>query len=192
MRNSEPIPTNFDFDSFLLEAAINKEILATNVCWFCNMPDATEETATLIYLHRNMHSTYGLTKNRHEWEEVRRRLPRCQACQKAHDKADKWGKTLMWLGGFMGVSLSMILLAGIFTVFSSKSEYVDKLLGIWFVTFIGGMIGGGIFGNRLGHRIALSSAPDTKPKTYAKEHPAIAPLLEQGWKFDRPDYGQKI
>lgn len=182
-------------DALRVKAAreiVDEQALSSNICWFCSKPAAEKSSAAEIYLYRNYTTEFGLHSHRSQWEELCRKIPCCGACHNAHQKAESLSFTFAWLGGISGLLAGAIvpplLIHLFFGTLTFRAKGLNDFLGmIWFGLVLTALIGGAIGGYRFGKRSGLSAAPDGKPKEYALQHPVIAPLTGQGWKFGKPD-----
>src|SRR5919202_4733362 len=93
------------FKAAASQERVDEITLGTNICWFCDKPKATKECASEIYLNRNFRTEIGLTSRRHQWEELRRKIPCCRDCRVTNEKAKSWSSGFAWLGGIIGLIL---------------------------------------------------------------------------------------
>lgn len=173
-----------NFKSAASQEAVDEITLKTNTCWFCGKPQATKECASEIYLNRNFRTEIGLSSRRHQWEELRRKIPCCRHCRSTHEKAKSLARGFAWLGGISGFILGIVL--PFFIVLKFNIEPTKDFNGIVPFSILGGIILGAILGYLLGRKLAFISSPETKPVKYAAHHPVIAALIDQGWKFGKP------
>ena len=160
---------------------IDEQTLSSNICWFCDKPTAEKRWAAEVYLHRNYNTEFGLTGQRHQWEELKRKIPGCQNCHQTHQKAKSLSVTFAWLGGIGGFLLGFSL-----PIFLTVKLNMEPTIDIR-ISMLVGIILGAILGYFSGKKIAFASSRETKPLKYAIHHPGIAVLIEQGWKFGKPN-----
>jgi hypothetical protein len=173
-----------------LRAAASQErvdeiTLSTNICWFCDKPKATKRCASEVYLHGNFRTEFGLTSHRHQWEELRRKIPCCLDCRMTHDKAKSWSSVFAWLGGISGLILGIVLPFFIYLKLDIKPT--DNFNGVVLFSIFGGIVLGAILGYLSGRKLPFAFSRDTKPVKYATQHPVVASLIEQGWRFGKPN-----
>lgn len=164
---------------------IDEQTLSSNICWFCNKPTAEKRWAAEVYLHRNYNTEFGLTGQRHQWEELKRKIPGCQNFHQTHYKAKSLSVTFAWLGGIGGFFFGLVL--PFFMTLKLNLQPTKDFNGIVLFSIFGGMVLGAILGYFSGRKIAFASSRETKPLKYAIHHPVIAVLIEQGWKFGKPN-----
>lgn len=180
----------------VLQQSINEKILDTDICWFCNRPEAARETAAFIYLYRNFSTSFMVFYNRHKWEELTCQLPCCPVCKMAHGKAEIWSKNLGTIGLFSGMligpAFGLLMMYFVFVVLNYDPADFGKLLNAFLIVMLAaGVISGFFVGRWYGKKLVYSSFTDSMPIDFAKKHPSIAALLANGWKFGKPDVGQR-
>lgn len=167
-----------------VSAQMHEQTLNPDICWFCDKPAAEKESAA-IYLNKYQNARLGLTGNTYQYLVLSRHIPCCRVCRRTHEKARKWSGSLMIPGGIGGFIAGLVLP---FVIFLNLQITPDKdFNGIVIFSMFGGAVSGVILGYLLGQKIAFASAPGTKPQTYAKQHPLVRPLIEQGWRLGKPE-----
>jgi hypothetical protein len=168
----------------LVPAQIENQTLNLNVCWFCNTAKAEERWATEIFLNKLQNTHYHLTGSTYKFLVLNPKIPCCRVCHQTHKKAERWSRILMIPGGIVGFIAGIVL--PFFIIFNLQISLGDDGNTILKIFILLGTILGVILGYLLGRKIAFFSSTETRPKTYAKRHPFIIPLLEQGWGFGKP------
>lgn len=163
---------------------IDEETLSSNICWFCDQPAAEQEWAEEICLHRDFTTEFGLTGRRHQWKELRRKIPCCQKCFRVHKRAESLSIFGAWVGGITGFILFLVvpLIIGA----RLKIQSLHGFDGIVPFLILAGVIASVIFGYRGGKNLAFSFSAETKPVEHALQHPVITPFVEQGWNLGNP------
>jgi hypothetical protein len=156
----------------------------SNICWFCESPKAEKAWAAEIFLNKYQNTHFGLTGSTSKYLLLNYKISCCQICHRTHKKENNWCRGLMLLGGIIGFISGLILP---FVIVSNLQIQPDKdFNGIVCLFIVCSIVLGAIFGYLLGQKIAFSTSPETKPRIYAKQHPLIIPLIQEGWIFGKP------
>lgn len=167
-----------------------------NQCWFCKKSNASGESAAVIDMYRDMGSQYRLTGSTHRWEEASRTIPRCTSCQTAHRQEKIVARRYAWLCGLGAVFVTGLLPLAILLYIGGDQvdpKGKNSCFGPpWFAVFLVASIVSAVRGYRYGKKRALFDYPQAKPFDFAKENPVIAPFINEGWRFGKPDYPNAV
>jgi hypothetical protein len=173
-------------------SAINNESLATSECWFCKKASATKETALEIDLHKHAGTKTSLSGTTHKWQEAGRMIPCCGVCREAHDRAKLTARRYAWVIGAIAVVVTCILPFKLLDYFARPYyELGEQGQGYLLAAGLAVSVVLAVKAFRYGKIRVYKSYAGTKPFDYAKEHPAVAPFISEGWKLGKHDYANK-
>jgi hypothetical protein len=180
-------PLQKELQRIVAQQLLDGRALSTNICWFCSRPDATLDSAQTIYLNHNLRMEIYLGGTKTRWEETRRKVPACTACNAAHSFTEKAARK--WALLYLAAALAVMLLPPVLLLFifgiptSKRSADGAQFLGmVWAAASFIVIACAGTFGYRRGKALGLAASPFTRPREYALEHPSILPLIQEGWR----------